>query len=75
MLIIRGWLAEESRRNNLGYRVPIGDQFKYNQFMRDFFANEKGKMRAGAIKAWKIAKTLSGPKTYANYKMMQKNVR
>lgn len=68
--LVNGWLAEESKRNTPHYKSTIAKQFEYNQFTRDFFANEKGKSRTDAIKAWKVLKDLPGAKTYANYKSM-----
>ncbi len=65
--LINGWLAEEVRRNDPAYQSDIGKQFEYNQFIRDFFANEKGKSRSDAIKAWQTTKALNGPTTYAQY--------
>lgn len=66
--LVTGWLAEESKRNNPQYKTKIDKQFEYNQFVRDFFTNEKGKSQPDVVKAWKIVKTFSGEKTYANYK-------
>lgn len=65
--LVNGWLAEESKRKDPNYKSIIDKQFEYNQFTRDFFANEKGKSQSDAIQAWKILKTLSGKKTYAYY--------
>jgi hypothetical protein len=70
--LIDGWLKEESRRNDPDYQTIIGEQFEYNQFTRDYFANEKGKTRADAIKAWTLVKELPGEKTYVNFKRMNK---
>ena len=66
--LINGWLAEEARRNHPDYQSSIAKQFEYNQFIKDFFAHEKGKSQSHAITAWKITKTLNGPKTYTQYK-------
>ncbi|HEX4044071.1 MAG TPA: DUF6434 domain-containing protein [Gammaproteobacteria bacterium] len=66
--LVDGWLIEESRRKDPAYQSNIGKQFEYNQFIRDFFANEKGKSRSDAIKAWEIIKTAPGCKTYIHYK-------
>ena len=65
--LIAGWITEEARRNDPAYQSNIGKQFEYNQFFRDFFANEKGKSRSDAIKAWQTTKALNGPTTYAQY--------
>lgn len=65
--LINGWLAEEARRNNPDHQSNIAKQFEYNQFIRDFFAHEKGKSQSHAITAWKVTKTFNGPKTYAQY--------
>lgn len=66
--LVKGWLTEESKRANPHYKSSIDKQFEYNQFVREFFANEKGKSHADVIKAWKIVKALYGEKTYAHYK-------
>ena len=66
--LVDGWLKEESRRKDPDHQSCIGEQFEYNQFIRDYFANEKGKTRSDAINAWELVKTLSGAKTYANLK-------
>jgi hypothetical protein len=66
--LVNGWLIEESKRNDPHYKSNIGEQFEYNQFTRDFFANEKEKSRSDAINAWKLMKSVSGAKTYAHYK-------
>ncbi len=41
--LVNGWLEEESKRKSPNYKSTIDKQFEYNQFTRDFFANEKGK--------------------------------
>ncbi|HEX4044430.1 MAG TPA: DUF6434 domain-containing protein [Gammaproteobacteria bacterium] len=66
--LVNGWLAEESKRNTPLYKSNISEQFEYNQFTRDFFANEKEKSRSDAINAWKLIKAVPGARTYANYK-------
>ena len=66
--LVNGWLAEETKRNAPHYKSHIGEQFEYNQFTRDYFASEKEKSQADAIKAWKVLKAMSGTKTYAHYK-------
>ena len=55
--LVKGWLAEESRKKDPNYKTTIGKQFKYNQFIRDFFLHEKGKTLADAIKEWKMVRT------------------
>jgi hypothetical protein len=67
--LVQGWLKEASKRKEATYQSTIGSQFEYNQFTRDFFANERGKSRSDAIQAWKVLKALPGKKTYANYKV------
>lgn len=70
--LINGWLIEESKRDAPNYKSNIGEQFEYNQFIRDFFANEKDKSRLDAIIAWKFIKTVAGNKTYAHYKSIMR---
>jgi len=66
--LVKGWLAEETRKKKPNYQSVIGRQFKYNQFIRDFFSNEKSKTLADAIKAWKMVRGLKGQETYFYYK-------
>ena len=73
--LVHAWLLEESEKKNLNTKAPIGKQFEYNQFTRDFFAHEKNKTRADAIRAWKLVKTASGPNTYDDYRSMISNKR
>lgn len=65
--LIKGWVKAEATRNKPDYKTSIGKQFEYNQFIKDFFANEKNKSLADAIAAWKVVKTLAGDRTYAMY--------
>jgi hypothetical protein len=66
--LAKGWLAEEARRKNPGYKSVIGRQFKYNQFIRDFFLNERGKTLKDAIKAWRKVRGVKGKETYLYYR-------
>lgn len=68
--LIQGWLKAEELKNEPDYKSKIGSQFEYNQFIRDFCANEKqnGLTLKDAITAWKKIKEKPGKRTYQNYK-------
>ncbi|MCC2625974.1 MAG: cytoplasmic protein [Burkholderiales bacterium] len=68
--LIKGWIAEEARKKSSNYKANIDKQFQYNQFIQDFFINEKNKTLQDAIKAWNIVKTSSGVCNYEHYKQI-----
>lgn len=45
-------------------KSTIGSQFEYNAYIRDFFADNKGKKLQDAIKCWKYKKRLQGHNRY-----------
>ncbi len=45
-------------------KTTIDNQFQYNQYIRDFFENNKNKSLNDAIKSWNYQKSLKGHKTY-----------
>lgn len=45
-------------------KTNIDKQFEYNAYIRDFFADNKGKSLAEAIKSWKYKKQLQGHNRY-----------
>lgn len=45
-------------------RTEIDKQFQYNQYIRDFFEDNKGKSLDDAIKCWKYKKSLKGHNRY-----------
>ena len=45
-------------------KTEIGKQFQYNQYIRDFFENNKDKSLDDAIKCWKYKKSLRGHNKY-----------
>lgn len=45
-------------------RTEIGRQFEYNTYIRDFFADNKGRPLSDAIKCWKYKKSLKGRNRY-----------
>ncbi len=55
-------LVEEKKK----VKQPIGKQFEYNTYIRDFFADDgnKGKSLNDAITCWKYKKSLSGSNRY-----------
>lgn len=64
--VIDAWNEEELRRKDKSYKKKIGKQFEYNQFIRDFFADEKNKnkTRQDAINAWNEIKKIPGDNKY-----------
>ena len=49
------WHQERNQKKNSASRSVIAPQFQYNQFIRDFFANQlnQSKNRKDAIEAWR----------------------
>lgn len=45
-------------------KTPIDSQFEYNTYIRDFFADNKGKTLADAIKCWNYKKQQPGHNRY-----------
>lgn len=64
--VVDAWYEEEKRKKDPSYKKQIGPAFKYNQFIRDYFADpkNKGKKREDAIKAWHAIKVLPGNHKY-----------
>ena len=53
-------ILEEKKKG----KTTIDKQFEYNTYIRDFFANNKGKSLDDAIKCWKYKKGLKGHNRY-----------
>lgn len=53
-------ISEDKKKGN----TKIGKQFEYNTYIRDFFADNKGKSLEQAIKCWKYKKQLQGHNHY-----------
>ena len=62
--LIKEWKDEYKRKQNPDYKTKIGKTFEYNQFIRDFFTNNKGKKLSDAIRAWKKIKSEPGSNKY-----------
>ena len=45
-------------------KTAIDSQFEYNTYIRDFFADNKGRTLGDAIKCWKYKKSLPGHDRY-----------
>ncbi len=45
-------------------KLPIDSQFEYNNYIREFFADNKGKSLQDAIKCWNYKKSLQGHNRY-----------
>ena len=65
--LVDRWINEETNKKNPNYKSTIGEQFKFNQFQRDFYAVEKGKTRKEFIKVWQLVRSVSGNPTYEHY--------
>lgn len=68
--LIQGWRAAEDQRAKGS--SEIGKQFEYNQFSRDYFAEEPDGTRKGMMEAWAEVRAIQGPNTYAFYKKATK---
>lgn len=64
--VVIAWNEEELNKKDKSYKREIGKQFEYNQFIRDFFADDKnkGKDKSDAINAWNEIKKLPGDNKY-----------
>lgn len=60
-------LVEGYKQSLSNPKKTIDPQFQYNQFCRDFYANEKGKTKADLAKAWQLVRSAPGDATYAHY--------
>ena len=65
--LVTGWLQSEANKKQVSQKSPIGKQFQFNQFQRDFYAAEKGKTRQQFLDAWKLVRSIAGPATYEHY--------
>lgn len=52
-------------------KTKIEKQFEYNTYIRDFFADNKGKSLEEAIKCWKYKKQLQGHNRYEKSDLME----
>lgn len=52
-------------------KTKIDKQFEYNTYIRDFFADNKGKSLEEAIKCWKYKKSLQGHNRYEKSDLME----
>lgn len=55
-----GQIVEDNKKN----KQPIDSQFEYNTYIRDFFADNKGKSLSDAIACWKYKKSIQGSNRY-----------
>ena len=56
--------AKEQLEDKKKGKTKIDKQFEYNTYIRDFFADNKGKSLEEAIKCWKYKKQLQGHNRY-----------
>ncbi|MES2614190.1 MAG: DUF6434 domain-containing protein [Bdellovibrionota bacterium] len=69
--LVEGWIQSESVKKDPNHKTTINSQFEYNQFIRDFFMNEKSKTRKDAIEAWEFIKQHAGKTNYEHYKKLK----
>lgn len=65
--LVTGWLQSQANKKLVSQKSPIGKQFQFNQFQRDFYTAEKGKTRQQFLDAWKLVRSIAGPATYEHY--------
>ena len=60
------WQREHQKRKNKSYKPDIMKSCEYNQYIRDFFANNTVYSLKDAIKCWKYKKSIAGSTKYSN---------
>lgn len=72
--VVDAWHEEQQKLKYPTFKKQLAPQFKYNQFMRDFFSDtvNEGKTKSDAIAAWNIIKYQPGEHTYKAFKAMTK---
>lgn len=66
--LVNGWISFENNRKNSSKSHIIPPQFEYNQFIKDYFSDEKGATLKMAISAWESLVSTKGPRTYKRFK-------
>ncbi len=57
-------IQDEKKKRKLTEKPEIGQQFEYNSYIRDFFANHKDKLLQDAIQCWNYKKSQPGHNRY-----------
>lgn len=65
-----GDLVEGYKKSLKEKNTTIDKQFQFNQFQRDFFANENNATRNDCLQAWDKVKKAKGPSNYQTYKKL-----
>lgn len=65
--LIKEWLKEHELRKNKSIKLPIMKSCEYNQFTRDYYAENPHAPRKSVIAAWKQARILAGEHTYKHW--------
>ena len=60
------WQAEHERRKDKNYKPDIMKSCEYNQYIRDFFIDNKDRSLKDAIECWKHIKSLPGNNKYSD---------
>jgi len=64
------WEDEYRKRKDKSYKPAIMASTQYNQYIRDFFENNKNKSLKEAIKCWRYRKNLPGLKIYSKLDLL-----
>ena len=63
---IEEWKKEHKRKKDKNYKPSIMKSCEYNQYIRDFFSNNKKHSLKNAIKCWKHKKSFPGNNKYSS---------
>ena len=66
--LVKGWQDFENAKKHSKAIKNIPKQFEYNQFIQDYFKNEKNTTFKKAVLAWQVIKQQKGARTYKAYK-------
>lgn len=64
--LVDEWVAEHERRKDPDYRAPIAEHGVYNNYIRDFFADERnrGASLRDAVTSWNATRDRPGGRRY-----------
>ena len=60
------WQREHQKRKNKNYKPDIMKSCEYNQYIRDFFANNTVYSLKDSVRCWKYKKSIAGNNKYSN---------
>ncbi len=70
--LVKGWIIFENNKKSNTDSNGVSKQFEYNQFIKDYFNNEKNGTLKKAIAVWKSVISYNGPNTYSYFKTQKK---